>query len=515
MKKILYIISAFVLSMTISSCSAGWLDTSDPSEKSDEIVVDNLTSAKTAMNGVYYMIKGSSSYNQYYGAAMIYYGDIKGDIIQSTETGTRGAWNYTLTTITSNNASNMTYIPYKVINRANSLIQMLENGNAKDATQAQVDDLIGQCKIARALAHFDLLRIYSKFWDANSMGMPIVTKVENYNFAPKREAVGDVFSEVVIPDLEFAINNCNSNNGQGYFNKWTAQLILARAYQYQGNDQLAYETATDLITKSPYRLWSHEAYANGFQLETSNQANTEALFQILMTGNTDWTDREGIAYLYNSDGYYIGHATYEFYMNIKENYADDCRSLLLVSEDVQDGSASKEGYTPVPEISDGSGENEKEGDYTSSTPIWINKYMGIKSDDNRISAITLFRLSEAYFIASESAFKLDKTQDAADYLNVIIERGNPNATQVTAGDITLDKILDEKAVEFYGEGHRYFDLIRNEKQIIRYNSDHPQVWQPIITAPAQVFDRNATFAIMPIPQDDMNANPNMIQNPGY
>lgn len=100
-------------------------------------------------------------------------------------------------------------------------------------------------------------------------------------------------------------------------------------------------------------------------------------------------------------------------------------------------------------------------------------------------------------------------------LNKIIERGCQDATLTTSDDITLDKILDEKAVEFYGEGQRYFDLIRNKKEIVRYRNIKDIVWQIEINVEAQVFDRDAHFAIMPIPQSEINANSNVCQNPGY
>lgn len=225
------------------------------------------------------------------------------------------------------------------------------------------------------MAHFDLLRVYSRFWDPTSKGVPIVTTVEEYNARPNRSSVEEVFNKVVVPDLEYAIENCSGNNGEGYFNKWTAQLILARAYEYQNKNELALSTAQNLISNSPYNLWSYEDYASGFQTETSKQGATEALFQLLMTGTTDWNDNEGIAFLYYSKGYAVAHATYDFYMDIKTNYANDCRRELLVSKDFQTGKTTQEGYVPEPEISEGTGEDEKEGKYTDSTPIWINKYL--------------------------------------------------------------------------------------------------------------------------------------------
>jgi hypothetical protein len=73
----------------------------------------------------------------------------------------------------------------------------------------------------------------------------------------------------------------------------------------------------------------------------------------------------------------------------------------------------------------------------------------------------------------------------------------------------LDLVLDEWAKEFYFEGRRRMDLIR-----YGYfgGSDYNWDWKGG-TATGTQFDKHLN--LMPIPPGDLNANSNLVQNPGY
>ena len=99
------------------------------------------------------------------------------------------------------------------------------------------------------------------------------------------------------------------------------------------------------------------------------------------------------------------------------------------------------------------------------------------------------KFSEFYLIAAEAAVKLGKNDDAKKYVNVLRERAgkqtycvNKRAPQAadfsaemvaaTPDQITIDFILDERSREFWGEGYRWFDLVRTQKWAERASVYH-------------------------------------------
>jgi hypothetical protein len=96
------------------------------------------------------------------------------------------------------------------------------------------------------------------------------------------------------------------------------------------------------------------------------------------------------------------------------------------------------------------------------------------------------------------------------YINKLRERayGN-NSGDITANDLTLDFILDERARELYWEAQRRTDLIRFGKFT---GGDYLWPWK------GGVKEGTATdshYDLYPIPASDITSNPNLVQNPGY
>jgi hypothetical protein len=117
----------------------------------------------------------------------------------------------------------------------------------------------------------------------------------------------------------------------------------------------------------------------------------------------------------------------------------------------------------------------------------------------------VFKLSETYMIAAEAAFYAGG--DAASYLNVVRQRAayNPahdgptnaaavTAMTITAGDVSLDFILDERAREFCGEQYRWNDLVRTGQLVKRVKAHNAEGATNV----------SANFAIRPIPQTQIN-----------
>ncbi len=100
--------------------------------------------------------------------------------------------------------------------------------------------------------------------------------------------------------------------------------------------------------------------------------------------------------------------------------------------------------------------------------------------------------------------------DAVKDVNIIRERayGN-NSGDITADQLTDKFLLDERGREFYYEGQRRTDLIRFGEFT---NGDYVWQWKE---NPYEGTQTDSHLNLFPIPGDEVSANPNMQQNPGY
>lgn len=131
--------------------------------------------------------------------------------------------------------------------------------------------------------------------------------------------------------------------------------------------------------------------------------------------------------------------------------------------------------------------------------------------------IFIIRLAEMYLVAAEAELQLGNATEAAKYINVIRTRAAIKTPvdytaqmQVTAAQVTLDFILQERAREFAGEHLRWFDLKRTKNQ--NNFATFIKATNPDIVA-VEDFHR-----LRPVPVEELNSLTNAAefgQNPGY
>ena len=123
----------------------------------------------------------------------------------------------------------------------------------------------------------------------------------------------------------------------------------------------------------------------------------------------------------------------------------------------------------------------------------------------------MFRLADAYLMYAEITLRGGggDAGTAVSYINMLRERSYGNTGgNISAGNLTLDFILDERSRELHWEGHRRTDLIR----FGQFSTAGVWPWK------GGVKEGKTTESfrdIYPIPSSDMIANPNLVQNPGY
>lgn len=170
---------------------------------------------------------------------------------------------------------------------------------------------------------------------------------------------------------------------------------------------------------------------------------SEAIFELDVTSD----DNRGI----NSIGYYVladgtqGYkelAASKHFEDLMAGDPEDERFKLFVYNEEQKG----KGYLPT------------------------KKYPG-RDGDVYVNNIKVYRLSEMYLIASEAKLKLGDKAAAAKLLNDLRkERTSTDPEKYTAGAITIDDVLYERRLELFAEGHRAWDLWRNQKPVVRWTT---------------------------------------------
>ncbi|MFO7999581.1 MAG: RagB/SusD family nutrient uptake outer membrane protein, partial [Bacteroidales bacterium] len=126
----------------------------------------------------------------------------------------------------------------------------------------------------------------------------------------------------------------------------------------------------------------------------------------------------------------------------------------------------------------------------------------------------MFRLADVYLMYAEAVLRGGAGGDAGlalQYVNQLRQRAFGNDSgNISAGQLTLDFILDERARELFWEAHRRTDLIRFGK----FAGETGYVWAWKGNS-KDGLETNARYNLFPIPAADLSANPNLTQNQGY
>lgn len=491
-----------ILAASLSSCVNDWLDVA-PSDGTDAgAALTSSSDLDAARTGMYKALKGNSSFVDYYGQQFFVYGDVHaGDDYQYNNIGgsNRASFYYDMNYQTASefNTSTVSWqSPYVVIGRANRIIAAAEGGKLSDAVEAKakIEQYAAESKVLRALAHFDLVRIYGKPYTEDqgaSLGVPLVTGVLESNAKPARSTVAEVYTQVV-KDLTEAIssNALATETKPGYVSVWGAKAILSRVYLNMGDYANALSVAEDIIKNSGAALWTRDQYFNAWDASTPNES--EFLFRLNVAGSDDNNDLNGIGNLQQRDGYKEMVATKKFVDMLTSDPKDVRNDMFLPAK------------------------AEKEVAVYGTNKVFLNKLRGQGGDLRNVTIVPIIRLSEVYLTAAECAFRNNDKTKAVEYLNDLVKnRTTTKASLATVDNITLERILIERRKELIGEGQRYFDALRNNETITRYTSEADKGWHKTLSKEAQSFNRDYFKAIAAIPQAEINANPNIKQNTGY
>lgn len=335
---------------------------------------------------------------------------------------------------------------------------------------AEYRQIIGEAHALRGLAYFDMVKMYAQHYtftaDASHPGVPLVLESDVSNL-PSRATVGEVYTQIVA-DLEQGISMMTQvRNGPYMITAEAARALLSRVYLYMGEYQETVDEATAVINSGRFSLVRGQAYVDQFVTGGS----PEAIFELTYTP-TDNPGSDCLGCMYTATGY--------------GDYLP-ARDLL---ELIPEGDIRMQMFSVDPQLT---------GIYAAHR---VAKWPTPTQTDN----VPVIRLSEVYLNRAEANARLGNFAAAQADLNLIRERGLSSAPPVTAtGQALIDLIMIERRIELGFEGHSIHDLMRTKQDVQRVD----------VTGDVALMPYPCQFCILPIPEHEVQANPNIQQNAGY
>lgn len=451
------------------SCSSDFLEIRPEQNVATENAVTDLNTLRTSLNGVYSRLQ----YYGYYGRNVFVIPELMADNMRLSIRNTGRYLEYDGFGVNNQDvrAMELWNTGYEVIINASRALQGGEKLLEEFPDQAaDINQLVGEAYALRALAHFDLVRFFAQPYnfsgEGSHPGIPIVSEVGEDQISPARNTVKEVYDQINA-DLATAISKMKDAKGQGTFSINAAKALAARAALYQGDYDEAVSLSSEVIGSGDHSLINHENYNDIWAVDF----NDECIFEIVNTVS-DNAGTNSLGHFFDPTGYADAMATDELYDLYDE---DDVRRTAIVV-------GSKQGAEEV--------------------ALFIGKFpKGTGHDDN----IRVLRLAEQYLIRAEAYAQTGQEEKAREDLETIARRGNPQAESITeTGAALMDRVLLERRKELAFEGHRLFDLTRNKRDVRIVQTENV----------TEVSYPNEKL-ILPVPVDEVNANPNMDQNPGY
>jgi hypothetical protein len=374
---------------------------------------------------------------------------------------------------------------YVAILRANNIIQNI--GHL--ASGAFKDNIEGEALAVRALAHFDLLRLYAKSYtsaSATDLGVPYVTSTDPTQL-PARTPDKTAYDKVVA-DFVQAQSLIGLDNGVGRMNKAAVEGLMSRVYLYRGEWQNCVTAATSAIADAPAA--NALAPASDFSQIWIDATEEDVLFKIKILDDDVGSDNGGIT---------IGVGYEQASPNgVKPEYSVDFTLFNLYTATDVRGPA-----------------------YISQTTFntinynYVSKYAGRATGNANVVDYKVIRMGEVYLNRAEAYYNLSQQVPALADLNTL--RSNRYTSFVAGaetGPALYNAILLQRRLELAFEGSRFFDIKRLNLPIQRDNfGDNADGTG--VPASVQLVPANSPLFQLPIPIYEINANPNIVQNPGY
>ncbi|MFY0256374.1 RagB/SusD family nutrient uptake outer membrane protein [Chitinophaga sp. 30R24] len=510
-KKWIAFIASFAIYLGIHSCS---LDEKDLYKPVPEAIFNNAAGISNGVSGAYSMLR------EIYGSEPGFTATTMGtDLFQH---GKDGSYKFMDDYSTAFNPQN-SYLAkiwnncYIGINAANTVLDKID----------LVADMDGTSK-SRYKAEARFLRAHYYYWLTLQFGDVPYSEHETKGVVTDAGRVRkDSIWQKMKDDTQFAVDNLGwTTTDYGRVTKGAALNQLARIDLLLKDNKGAAEAALNVINNGPYKLLS--SYADVF--DYNNQQNNEIIFAVQYLNNALYNGNGNSSHALFTPAYdqfaglqrdltqggrpYTRFRPTEFFRNLFD--PNDARfdvtfRYTWIYNNTKTLPAGKNiGDTVIWEISPG---------VTSVVaPNNDNMHWGVKKHDDPARASVqdldgfrdffVYRLSDTYLLAAEALLLQGKAGDGVVWLNAVRKRAaKPGKTlpELTADQLDMDAILDERARELGGEEDRWMDLARTGKLIERVSKYNPNAKN---IKPYHI--------LRPIPQEQIDLSTNKFpQNEGY
>jgi starch-binding outer membrane protein, SusD/RagB family len=439
---------------------------------------------------------------------------------------------------------------YRGINTANTVIGRADQVPNLDPVLKATR--LGEARFLRAHFYFILVQL---FGDVHLT----LDESKEPSTQAARSSVSEIY-QVIVEDLEFAIANLPDKQPDwGRVAKPAAQHLLARVRltratrDPQANAQGEYQAAADLantvITGYTFKLLPD--YAKVFE-QGAGEINDEVIWSVQYTNDPLTNGGGNNAHVFflmeydvqpgmqrdvangrpfkrfkptnytlglwdrSKDSRYAKNFKHVFYANKPGTYKINGKDVTLASGDTAIWLPGVE--LPSSVINSKKYQVITPSKYTEKLYPSLTKFLDPQRANLSVFEgsrdFIAFRLAETYLIRAEALMYLGQKGEAANMINKVRQRaaipGKEAEMAITADQVTLDFILDERARELLGEQFRWFDLVRTNTLLTRVKQHNPQ-------AAANIKDHHV---LRPIPQDQIDRTQNADgssfgQNLGY
>ncbi len=455
-----------------------------------DIALQTPSDFENAIRGVNFTMLGynaSSREGHYYGGRFMSLPDILADNLILNQTGRTSLSDYFEWDYDANRTWQfMFFYPYKAINFSNVILENLDvllDEGAKN-------NIRGEALAARAICHFDMMRVFCQApitGGEGALGIPYKT-TSDVTEKPSRPTLGSNFVNV-LDDLNTAAGLINDNNGVGRMNKATVYAALSRVHLYMGNNGLAIEASNNAISAAA-SLGTSGSVASLADFPSVWSDNSEAgvLFKLLV----DISDDLQVGNQYNqslgASGLNSEYNVDFAFFNMFDSSDGRLSTYIQQSPFIQNGIARLYNH--------------------------VVKYNGGSSGGSNVNDIKVFRMAEVYLNKAEAHAALNQDVEALGALDAVrSKRYTGFVTGNETGQALKDAIDKERRLELAFEGDRFFTFKRKGLDIAR-SSFGDEADGTGISAIEKDLSVGPLFAL-PLPNDEFDANANMVQNPGY